>query len=109
MQTEVNLPFVTADQSGPKHLNIKLTRAKLEALVEDLVTRTVEPCKAALKDAGLSAGEVDEVIMVGGMTRMPKIIETVQISLERSHIEVLIQMKLWQWVLESRRVCCKVM
>ncbi|GIR52907.1 MAG: hypothetical protein CM15mP62_03780 [Rhodospirillaceae bacterium] len=82
MQTEVNLPFVTADQSGPKHLNIKLTRAKLEALVEDLVTRTVEPCKAALKDAGLSAGEVDEVIMVGGMTRMPKIIETVQISLE---------------------------
>ena len=78
MQTEVNLPFVTADQSGPKHLNIKLTRAKLEALVEDLVTRTVGPCKAALKDAGLSAGEVDEVIMVGGMTRMPKIIETVQ-------------------------------
>ena len=78
MQTEVNLPFVTADQSGPKHLNIKLTRAKLEALVEDLVIRTVEPCKAALKDAGLSAGEVDEVIMVGGMTRMPKIIETVQ-------------------------------
>ena len=78
MQTEVNLPFVTADQSGPKHLNIKLTRAKLEALVEDLVNRTVEPCKAALKDAGLSAGEVDEVIMVGGMTRMPKIIETVQ-------------------------------
>ena len=78
MQTEVNLPFVTADQSGPKHLNIKLTRAKLEALVEDLVSRTVEPCKAALKDAGLGAGEVDEVIMVGGMTRMPKIIETVQ-------------------------------
>ncbi len=78
MQTEVNLPFVTADQSGPKHLNIKLTRAKLEALVEDLVSRTVEPCKAALKDAGLSAGEIDEVIMVGGMTRMPKIIETVQ-------------------------------
>ena len=78
MQTEVNLPFVTADQSGPKHLNIKLTRAKLEALVEDLVRKTVEPCKAALKDAGLSAGEVDEVIMVGGMTRMPKIIETVQ-------------------------------
>ena len=77
MQTEVNLPLVTADQSGPTHLNIKLTRAKLEALVEDLVTRTVEPCKAALKDAGLSAGEVDEVIMVGGMTRMPKIIETV--------------------------------
>jgi molecular chaperone DnaK len=77
-QTEVNLPFITADQSGPKHLNIKLTRAKLEALVDDLVQRTVGPCKAALKDAGLSAGEVDEVILVGGMTRMPKIVETVQ-------------------------------
>ena len=77
VQTEVNLPFVTADQTGPKHLNIKLTRAKLEALVQDLVERTVGPCRAALKDAGLSAGEIDEVIMVGGMTRMPKIIETV--------------------------------
>ena len=72
-QTEVNLPFITADQNGPKHLNIKLTRAKLEALVEDLVQRTVEPCKAALKDAGMKASEVDEVILVGGMTRMPKI------------------------------------
>ena len=77
-QTEVNLPFITADQSGPKHLNIKITRAKLEALVDDLVDRTVGPCKAALKDAALSAGEVDEVILVGGMTRMPKIIETVK-------------------------------
>src|SRR5690625_2920594 len=76
--TEVNLPFITADQSGPKHLNIKLTRAKLEALVGDLVERTLGPCKAALKDAGLSAGEIDEVILVGGMTRMPKVIETVQ-------------------------------
>ena len=70
-QTEVNLPFITADASGPKHLNIKLTRAKLEALVEDLVERTVEPCKKALKDAGLKASEIDEVILVGGMTRMP--------------------------------------
>jgi molecular chaperone DnaK len=78
MQTEINLPFITADQSGPKHLNIKLTRAKLEALVDDLVQRTVGPCKAALKDAGVSAGEIDEVILVGGMTRMPKIIETVK-------------------------------
>ena len=78
MQTEVNLPFITADQSGPKHLNIKLTRAKLEALVEDLVERTVAPCRAALRDAGLSAGEINEVILVGGMTRMPKIIETVK-------------------------------
>jgi len=74
----VNLPFITADQSGPKHLNIKLTRAKLEALVDDLVEGTTAPCKAALKDAGLSAGEVDEVILVGGMTRMPKVIETVK-------------------------------
>ena len=77
-QTEVNLPFVTADASGPKHLNIKLTRAKLEALVEDLVARTIEPCKGALKDAGLSAGEIDEVILVGGMTRMPKVFESVK-------------------------------
>jgi len=73
MQTEINLPFITADQSGPKHLNIKLSRAKLEALVDDLVKRTVDPCKAALKDAGLKASEIDEVILVGGMTRMPKI------------------------------------
>jgi len=78
MQTEVNLPFITADQAGPKHLNIRLTRAKLEALVEDLIERTVDPCKSALKDAGLSAGEIDEVILVGGMTRMPKIQETVK-------------------------------
>ena len=78
METEVNLPFITADQAGPKHLNIKLTRAKLEALVEDLIERTVKPCKAALKDAGLKASEIDEIIMVGGMTRMPKVIETVK-------------------------------
>jgi molecular chaperone DnaK len=77
-QTEVNLPFITADQAGPKHLNLKLTRAKLEALVDDLIERTVGPCKAALKDAGVSAGEIDEVIMVGGMTRMPKVLETVK-------------------------------
>jgi len=78
MQTEVNLPFITADAAGPKHLNIKLTRAKLEALVEDLVQRTIEPCRAALKDAGLKASEIDEVILVGGMTRMPKIMEVVK-------------------------------
>ncbi|HEY1794826.1 MAG TPA: molecular chaperone DnaK [Stellaceae bacterium] len=77
-QTEVNLPFITADQSGPKHLNIKLTRAKLEALVEDLIQRTVGPCRNALKDAGLKSSEIDEVILVGGMTRMPKVIETVK-------------------------------
>ncbi len=77
-QTEVNLPFITADASGPKHLNIKLSRAKLESLVDDLVKRTFDPLKAALKDAGLKPSEIDEVILVGGMTRMPKIIETVK-------------------------------
>jgi molecular chaperone DnaK len=77
-QTEINLPFITADASGPKHLNISLSRAKLESLVEELVQRTVGPCQAALKDAGVSAGEIDEVVMVGGMTRMPKILETVK-------------------------------
>ena len=78
MQTEVNLPFITADAGGPKHLNIKLTRAKLEALVDTLIDRTIDPCRAALKDAGMSAGEIDEVILVGGMTRMPKVIEAVK-------------------------------
>ena len=78
MQTEVNLPFITADAAGPKHLSIKLTRAKLESLVEELVKKTIEPCKMALKDAGIKASEIDEVILVGGMTRMPKIIETVK-------------------------------
>jgi molecular chaperone DnaK len=77
-QTEVNLPFITADQTGPKHLNIKLTRAKLEALVDDLIQKTIEPCRNALKDAGLKASEIQEVILVGGMTRMPKVIETVK-------------------------------
>lgn len=78
VQTEINLPFITADAAGPKHLTMKLTRAKLEALVDDFVQRTIEPCKKALKDAGLSAGEIGEVILVGGMTRMPKIVETVK-------------------------------
>jgi molecular chaperone DnaK len=77
-QTDVNLPFITADQNGPKHLNMKLTRAKLEALVDDLVQRTVPPCEAALKDAGLQASNVDEVVLVGGQTRMPKVQATVQ-------------------------------
>src|SRR5205085_7405679 len=72
-QTEVNLPYITADASGPKHLNIKLTRAKLEALVEELIQRTIEPCKIAVKDAGVKLTEYDDVIMVGGMTRMPKV------------------------------------
>ena len=77
-QTEVNLPFITADATGPKHLNIKLTRAKLESLVEDLIDRTIEPCKKALADAGLKANEISEVILVGGMTRMPKVQEKVK-------------------------------
>ncbi|MCB9968404.1 MAG: molecular chaperone DnaK [Geminicoccaceae bacterium] len=77
-QTEVNLPFITADQSGPKHLTMKISRAKLEMLVDDLIQRTIEPCKKALKDAGLAASDIHEVILVGGMTRMPKVVETVK-------------------------------
>ncbi|MES9956241.1 MAG: molecular chaperone DnaK [Sedimenticola sp.] len=77
-QTDINLPYITADATGPKHLNLKLTRAKLESLVEDLVSRTVDPCKVALNDAGLTASEIDDVILVGGQTRMPKVQETVE-------------------------------
>ncbi len=77
-QTEINLPFITADASGPKHLTMKLTRAKFEALVDDLIQRTIAPCKAALKDAGVTAGEIEEVVLVGGMTRMPKVQEVVK-------------------------------
>jgi len=77
-QTDVNLPFITADKTGPKHINLKMTRAKLEALVEDLISRTLPPCKTALKDAGLSSSEIDEVVMVGGMTRMPKVLAEVK-------------------------------
>jgi molecular chaperone DnaK len=77
-QTDINLPFITADKTGPKHINLKMTRAKLEALVEDLISKTMPPCKTALKDAGISANEVDEIVMVGGMTRMPKVIEEVK-------------------------------
>ena len=77
-QTEINLPFITADKSGPKHLTMKLTRAKLESLVDDLIQKTVGPCQNALKDAGLKAAEIDEVVLVGGMTRMPKVVETVK-------------------------------
>jgi molecular chaperone DnaK len=77
-QTDINLPFITADKTGPKHINIKMTRAKLEALVEDLISRTIPPCKTALKDAGITASEIEEVVMVGGMTRMPKVAEEVK-------------------------------
>src|ERR1051326_4395013 len=77
-QTEINLPYITADQTGPKHLNMKLTRAKLESLVEDFIEKTLEPCRTALKDAGLKASEVQEIILVGGQTRMPKVQEAVK-------------------------------
>ena len=77
-QTDVNLPFITADKTGPKHINLKMTRAKLEALVEDLISKTLPPCKTALKDAGLTASEIDEIVMVGGMTRMPKVLAEVK-------------------------------
>jgi molecular chaperone DnaK len=77
-QTDINLPYITADASGPKHLNVKLTRAKLEALVEDLIARSIEPCKIAMKDAGISISDISDVIVVGGQTRMPKVLETVE-------------------------------
>ena len=77
-QTDINLPYITADASGPKHLNIKLTRAKLEALVDELIQRTIEPCRIAMKDAGVSASDIQDVILVGGMTRMPKVQEKVK-------------------------------
>ncbi len=77
-QTDINLPFITADKTGPKHINLKMTRAKLEALVEELIARTIPPCKTALKDAGVSASDIDEIVMVGGMTRMPKVISEVK-------------------------------
>ncbi|MDC1154888.1 molecular chaperone DnaK [Candidatus Pelagibacter sp.] len=77
-QTDINLPFITADKTGPKHINLKMTRAKLEALVEELIARTIPPCKTALKDAGISASDIDEIVMVGGMTRMPKVITEVK-------------------------------
>merc|ERR1712224_1049644 len=77
-QTDINLPFITADKTGPKHINLKMTRAKLEALVEELIARTIPPCKTALKDAGISASDIDEIVMVGGMTRMPKVLAEVK-------------------------------
>ena len=77
-QTDINLPYLTADANGPKHMNVKLTRAKLEQLVDELIQRSIEPCKIAMKDAGITAGDIDEVILVGGMTRMPKVVETVE-------------------------------
>ena len=92
-QTEINLPFITADKSGPKHLNLKFTRAKLEALVQSLVDRTFRALQNSFKDSGFSAAEINEVVLVGGMTRMPKIIEQLRISLEKNQIKVLIPTK----------------
>ena len=77
-QSDINLPYITADASGPKHLNIKMTRAKLESLVDDLISRTIDPCRTAIKDAGVSVGDIHDVILVGGMTRMPKVQEKVK-------------------------------
>ena len=108
-QTDINLPFITADKTGPKHINIKMTRAKLEALVEDLIAKTMPPCKTALKDAGITANEVDEVVMVGGMTRMPKVIQEVKNFLVKNQIKALIPMKLLQWVLQFKLVFYKEM
>ena len=108
-QTDINLPFITADKTGPKHINLKMTRAKLEALVEDLILRTIPPCKTALKDAGISASDINEVVMVGGMTRMPKVISEVKISLEKSQTKVLTLMKLLLWAQLFRQEYYKVM
>ena len=104
-ETEINLPFITADASGPKHLVMKLTRAKLESLVEDLVQKTLEPCRAALKDAGLQPGQIDEVILVGGMTRMPKIIETVKSFFGKDRPATSTPTKSWRSARPSRPPC----
>ncbi len=96
-QTEVNLPFITADQSGPKHLTMKLTRAKLESLVDDLIKKTLAPCKTALKEAGIAAAEIEDVVLVGGMTRMPKVIEAVKQFFGREPIRASIRTRWWLW------------
>src|SRR5476649_986731 len=98
-QTDVNLPYITADAAGPKHLNIKLTRAKLESLVEDLVQKTIGPCRTALKDAGVSPEQISEVILVGGQTRMPLVQKYVKISSARSRAATSIRMRRLRWVL----------
>ena len=104
-ETEINLPFITADASGPKHLVMKLTRAKLEALVDDLISKTLDPCKAALKDAGVTRSEIQEVILVGGMTRMPKVIETVKSSSARSRAQASTRTRSWRSAPRCRAAC----
>ena len=102
MQTEVNLPYITAGQDGPKHLNIKLTRSEFESLVKDLVQRSTKPCETALKDANLKASDVNDVILVGGQTRMPLVQETVQKLFGKAPKRDVILMKLWPWALQFR-------
>ena len=115
LNAEINLPFVTADASGPKHLNMSLSRAKLESLVGGLVRKSIEPCKKALQDAGLSTGDVDAVLLVGGMTRMPAIQEAVKRFFAKSPPKASTRMKWWRWALRfkpvssaamSRTFCC---
>ena len=106
-QTEINLPFITADQSGPKHLTMKLTRAKLESLVDDLVQKTIGPCEAALRDASLKAAEIDEVVLVGGMTRMPKIVQVVKNFFGKEPHKASTRTKLSRWARRSRQAFCK--
>ena len=103
--TEINLPYITADASGPKHLNLKLSRAKLESLVDDLVQSTLEPCKIALKDAGLSASDIDDVILVGGQTRMPKVQEVVKNFFGKEPARTSTRTRRWPWVPPSRAAC----
>ena len=107
-QTEVNLPYITADSSGPKHLNIKLTRAKLESLVDELIAQTIAPCKIALNDAGLKVNEIDDVILVGGQTRMPKVSgRQCRTSSARSHAGTSIRMKPSHSVQPFRAACSR--
>ncbi len=106
-QTEINLPYITADASGPKHLTLKLSRAKFESLVDDLVQRTIEPCKKALKDAGLSAGDIDEVVLVGGMTRMPKIQEIVKTFFGKEPHKGVNRTRSWRSARPCRPACCR--
>lgn len=104
-QTDVNLPYITADATGPKHMNIKVTRAKLESLVEDLVNRSIEPLKVALQDAGLSVSDINDVILVGGQTRMPMVQKKWLSSLVKSRVKTLTRTKLWLSAQRYRAAC----
>ena len=108
-QTEVNLPYITADASGPKHLAVRITRAKLESLVEELIDRTVEPCRTAIKDAGIKVSDIDDVILVGGQTRMPRYRTRSGKFSAKSPGRMSTRMRLSQWVLQFKVVCCRVL